>query len=95
MTNIEYEDKFKAILNEMLSLTMLKHNDYGDDSVFSLGMKMRFADIFKKYQRIKSIIWDEKEVKVSDETVKDTLLDLAIYSVIAIIQYDLELENKR
>jgi len=89
MNNEEYKNKFIEIQKEMLEKTLSKHSDYGGDTVFTLGMKMRFADIYRKYCRIKSIVWDEKEIKVSDETVRDTLIDLANYSVIAIMQLDL------
>ena len=90
MTNEEYGKKFKEILDEMYSLTMSKHSDYGDDVVFSMGMKMRFADIFRKYERLKAIIWDEKSIKVSDETLRDTFIDLAVYCIIAIMQMELD-----
>jgi hypothetical protein len=86
MDNREYKQKFEAIQKEMLDLTMSKHSDYGDDSVFEMGMKMRFADIHRKYQRLKALMWYDRVIEVDSETLKDTLLDLANYAVIAIIQ---------
>jgi len=94
MNNTEYLSRFNNILAEMSRITEAKHSDYGDDAVFGMGMKMRFADIYRKYQRLKAIMWDMKEAQVKDETLRDTLIDLANYAVIAIIQMDLENDSK-
>ena len=90
MINEEYQKKFNDILEEMKKISFPKHSDYGDDTVFRYGMKMRFADIWRKFARLESLIWNENVSKNKEETIRDTLLDLAVYSIIALIVYDKE-----
>jgi len=87
MTNEEYQEKFSAILEEMKKISFSKHSDYGGDSVFKYGMKMRFADIWRKFARLENFIWYENAPK-GNETIRETLLDSAIYNIIALIVYD-------
>lgn len=90
-----YLDKFKKILGEAYILTSKKHSDYGDSTWRVYGLKMRFADIWRKFARLESLIWDNNKQKVGDESVRDTLLDLLVYSAMAIILYDEERSNER
>ena len=94
MTNEEYQKKFNSILEEMKAISFPKHSDYGNDSVFRYGMKMRFADIWRKFARLDSLIWQENCPEDKKETIRDTLLDLANYSAIALIVYDEENDSR-
>lgn len=89
-TTDSYIGKFANILEEMQELTNKKHSDYGDKTYNKYGLKMRFADIWRKFARLESLIWEGNPAKVSDESIRDTLIDLAVYSVMAIIVFDEE-----
>ena len=68
----------------MLELTAKKNNDYAsDDDPFrnfkafeELGILVRMND---KFAQLRNALYDRKDMAVSDETVEDTILDLATY----------------
>jgi len=85
-----YLSKFNRVLEEALAITTKKHNDYGNSTWNKYGLKMRFADIWRKFARLESLVWNNNKAMVKDESVRDTLLDLLVYSVMAIMVYDEE-----
>jgi hypothetical protein len=86
-TRKEYLENFATITEEMLALTTKKSNDYAsDDDPFrnfrafgELGILVRMSD---KFARLRTALYDRKDMAVSDETVEDTVLDLATYAVL-------------
>jgi hypothetical protein len=92
VTNDDYQKKFNDIIDEMKKISFSRHIDYGGDSIFKYGMKMRFADIWRKYARLENLIWYQNKISDERESVRDTLIDLANYAVIALIVYDEEKE---
>jgi hypothetical protein len=84
MDNIE---KFKAITNSMLELYKLKNKNYGNsfdktlDEDGLLVAKIRMSD---KLNRFSNLIKQESSGTV-DESVVDTLLDLANYAIMTVI----------
>ena len=86
-TRKEYLENFATITEEMLALTTKKSNDYasGDDpfrnfrAFGELGILVRMSD---KFARLRTALYDRKDMAVSDETVEDTVLDLATYAVL-------------
>jgi len=66
-----------SIYSEMKEITRSKSNDYGVECWQILGIKGVFADLNRKYWRIKNIIWDGNDETVKDEKIYDTVLDLA------------------
>ena len=87
MTRIQYLDAFKDMTTEMLALTTRKNNDYGGTSdpfknfreFGVLGILVRMSD---KWARIKTALVENRELQVKDESIEDTIFDLAVYSVI-------------
>jgi hypothetical protein len=83
----KYLESFAGITKEMLELTTKKNNDYAsDDDPFrnfrafeELGILVRLSD---KFSRLRTALYDRKDMAVSDETVEDTILDLATYAVL-------------
>jgi hypothetical protein len=83
----EYLQNFKAITEQMYALTYAKNSDYASDedpfanfrTFGELGILVRMSD---KFARLKTLLIDKKEVVVSDETVEDTILDLATYAAL-------------
>ena len=94
--------RFYQLLDEISDLHSRKNHDYAgkQDSLANFrecerigtsafrGCIIRMMD---KYMRICNFI-NAGELKVKDESVKDTLRDLAVYSLIAIILFE-EQEN--
>ena len=86
-TRKEYLENFAGITKEMLELTTKKSNDYASaDDPFrnfrafeEFGILVRLSD---KFSRLRTALYDRKDMAVSDETVEDTILDLATYAVL-------------
>ena len=79
-------DEFKCITTEMFDLHSRKHADYGSSQgIVDLGERGLFVRIYDKTCRLRSLVWDSNERKVVDESVDDTLLDLANYAVMCLI----------
>lgn len=87
-------DKFKEITNEMYELYKAKNTDYGSsvsDTYKDFGLVAFLVRIQDKINRLKTL--NKQEAKVQDEKIRDTLIDLANYSILAIIE--MEGENKK
>jgi len=86
-TRKEYLENFADITKEMLDLTTKKSNDYASDedpfanfrTFGELGILVRMSD---KFARLKTALYDRKDMAVSDETAEDTILDLATYAIL-------------
>lgn len=80
----EYLDSITEHEREVLNVIMLavaKHHNgvarYGTEDWFGLGSKGLFADVTRKYNRLKRIVWHGKPA--GSETTDDTILDGIIY----------------
>lgn len=86
------EKIFRQICAEMISVYHDKNLDYGNsfgESVEEFGLTAAVVRIGDKYRRLKSLV--AKQPRVKDESVKDTLLDMANYAIMTLI----ELENQQ
>lgn len=73
---------FKDMLDEMLETYIIKNNDYGnsfDKSLDEFGITASLVRMEDKLNRLKTLT-KNNEQKVKDESIQDTLLDLANYS---------------
>ncbi|WP_129596014.1 nucleotide modification associated domain-containing protein [Anaerophilus nitritogenes] len=89
-------DKFSNITKEMYELYERKNKDYGDSfgkTFKEYGLVMAAIRIEDKLQRFKKLIKSEAEVK--DESIRDTLIDLANYSAMTIIELDKMIDSKK
>ena len=78
---------FKDVLNEMNVLYEKKNADYGDSfskTFDEFGLTSSAVRLNDKMERFKKLIKQEAQVK--DESIKDTLLDLANYAVLTIVE---------
>ncbi len=93
LTQEEYLKRFEAVITAMLNTTRAKNSDYANPgdafANFSLGPKMRpsistadsiWIRMTDKFQRLASLL--DRPAAVKDESLGDTLLDLANYAVI-------------
>ena len=101
MTNEEQSKRFYELFNTIKNLHDAKKHDYGaKEDIFAnfrlsaltgispwKGSVVRMGD---KYSRICSFI-KNGDFKFKEENIKDTLLDMAIYSLITIVLYEQEM----
>ena len=82
----------KSICSLLTDIYEKKNHDYGDSfhlSYIEEGMAMPRIRLGDKFNRFKNLT-RTKEVLVSDESIKDTLLDLANYAIMTIIEMECE-----
>ena len=82
-------ERHRAILDELNETYAQKNHDYGDsfhDSFAEDGLLMAKVRLGDKYKRFCSLI--SAETKVKDESIRDTLLDLANYAVMTVMELD-------
>lgn len=65
-------------------LFVKKQHDYGPLNIGFLGVQGVFVRMFDKVLRLKTLVWDNREPQV-DETVEDTLMDIADYAIIGLL----------
>lgn len=84
-TNI---DRHKAICEELTALYARKNHDYGDSfhqSFVEEGMAMARIRLGDKFSRFKTLSQGTEQL-VADESIRDTLLDLANYAIMTLME---------
>lgn len=84
------EDNHWELCRELQELYHRKNLDYGDSfhlSFLEEGLAMPRIRLGDKYLRFKTLTSGEKQ-RVSDESVRDTLIDLSNYSIMTIMELD-------
>ena len=79
---------FRAIQDKLVNIYAKKNHDYGDsfnEGCNELGVGYAFSRIFDKTKRFqtlaKGIMNNNLSIEVQDETVEDTIMDLANYCI--------------
>lgn len=83
LTTETFLEQFKDIQEKGLEIVKTKNNDYGF-SFIQDGYEGTLIRITDKINRLRTLSSGVKN-NVSDENIKDTLIDLQNYSVIALI----------
>ncbi|MDK2830090.1 MAG: hypothetical protein PWP67_2924 [Clostridium butyricum] len=87
-------EKHKEICERLNQIYQAKNRDYGNsfgEMYKKLGIISAITRMGDKYNRLVNLCTkSESERQVKDETIKDTLMDLANYAIMTII----ELEDK-
>ena len=76
----------ETVCVELNAIYKAKNQDYGNsfgESVKEWGLIAAIIRMDDKMRRLKTLITSERQV---DETIRDTLLDLANYSIMAIME---------
>ena len=84
MNKVEKHAQICMILNELYAH---KNADYGDSfgkSFAEYGLTMACIRLEDKLNRIKSL--SKQKARVSDESIVDTLMDLANYSIMTLVE---------
>ena len=84
--------KHKKICEELNSIYEKKNHDYGNsfgETFDKLGIISAITRISDKYNRLVSLcMLPDEERKVKDETISDTLIDMANYCIMTLIELD-------
>lgn len=89
------EDRFKDIIDSMLDLYKKKNSDYGNSFEQSLdeeGLSASRIRLGDKWNRFKELS-KNKTAQVNNESVRDTLIDMANYAILTVIWLDKHTEN--
>jgi len=87
--------KFKDITEEMNALYERKNHDYGNsfsETFRKLGIISAATRMLDKMNRIVSLVTKDQQ-KVNDESLRDTLIDIANYAVMTIMEIDKKKER--
>ena len=94
MTKIE---RHKNLCDHLHTLYQVKNKAYGDsfgDTYKKLGLISAVTRITDKYNRIVNLAI-HPEVDRGDETIKDTLIDLANYAIMTVMEINEEEDQKK
>lgn len=85
----ESVEKFTEITSNMAKTYAAKNHDYGnsfEQSLDKFGLVASVVRLGDKMNRIESLT--KKEAQVEDESIKDTLLDMANYAIMTVMWMD-------
>ena len=88
------EELHQKICDEMHDLYIRKNRDYGGsvtETYNKFGLTSYLVRMCDKLNRVINLS-QSKDILVEDERIEDTLLDLANYSILALI--DIKMDNK-
>ena len=98
-TEKQHQEKVNAFEDVTIDLRNLydaKNRDYGDSfgkSFEEWGLPMACIRMTDKLNRLSSFA-KGKDMKVHDESIKDTLMDLANYAIMTLVELKM-MENKK
>lgn len=82
-------EQFMSVTHNMAKTYAAKNHDYGnsfEQSLDKFGLVASVVRLGDKMNRIESLT--KKEAQVKDESVKDTLLDMANYAIMTVMWLD-------
>lgn len=82
------QKEFRSITENMLKTYIEKNTDYGDSfnkSIEEFGIIAAVVRMNDKMNRIKNLCKNQHVIQVKNETIEDTLLDLANYCILTVI----------
>lgn len=85
--------RHQKVLVELNRLYARKNHDYGDSFHLTFqkwGLPMAAIRLEDKFKRFETLI--RTEGRVADESIRDTLIDLANYSIMTVMELDREAE---
>ena len=93
--SVEKVLRHKSICDELNKLYEKKNHDYGDSfhqTLVEEGLAMTRIRLGDKFSRFKTLsrftASDGNQQQVTDESIRDTLMDLANYAIMTILEMD-------
>lgn len=93
ITPITDEDRFKKITEKMLDLFKRKNHDYGNSFELSLNeeglaaSRIRMGDKWNRFKHLSKSA-SRMDAQVSEESLRDTLIDMANYAILTVMWLD-------
>ncbi len=94
-TYTPYEQKYMEVIEILKKTFLQKNHDYGSSvrknyNKFEAygkneGLKYVFGRIAEKYDRLENLIYGKDNNQVIDESIEDSLLDMANYAILAAV----------
>lgn len=84
-------ERHKQLCLELNTIYALKNHDYGDSfhqTFVEEGLAMPRIRISDKFNRFKTLSRKLDAQRVSDESLRDTLLDLANYAIMTVMELE-------
>lgn len=84
-------DRHQALCKELNELYAKKNHDYGDSfhqTFLEEGFAMSRIRLSDKFNRFKALSRKDHERLVKDESLRDTLLDLANYAIMTVLEME-------
>ena len=84
--------------NRCINLYAQKNQDYGnsfDKGMDTIGMSYGVGRLYDKINRLITLSNPKQKQQVKDESIDDTLRDLACYSIMMLVYRKKEIENKQ
>lgn len=82
-----HEEAMRKVVEEGYQLRLRKHHDYTGKPIMRKGLAGVLIRLQDKIDRLESIL-AKGSVAVSDETVRDTMLDIHCYGTIGVMLCD-------
>lgn len=98
-TEKQHQQKVNAFEDVTINLRNLydaKNRDYGDSfgqSFQKWGLPMSCIRLGDKLNRLESFA-QKKDMKVDDESVEDTLMDMANYAIMTLVEMNMRKKNE-
>ena len=96
MNNVKYHEKLCKELNDLYAK---KNRDYGDsfhETYLEEGLAMSRIRLSDKLARFKKLSHKrDYDGAVKDESIRDTLIDLANYALMTVMELDLDLDTRK
>ena len=90
-------DRHRAICQEINELYARKNHDYGDSfhqTFVEEGFAMSRIRLSDKLNRFKALSRKEGERQVKNESLRDTLIDLANYAIMTVLEMEEETDGR-
>jgi len=83
--NVRLEYDYARLLAEAMELFIRKQASYGPKNISAFGARGCVVRMNDKMQRLIRLIWENKDNPLDNESIKDTLIDMAAYAHICIL----------
>jgi len=86
--DIDLEHDMAHLMKEIFELWKAKQKSYGPHNISTFGLRGVVVRLWDKMQRIVRMTWNGVNNPLPNESVRDTLLDIACYGLIATLVFD-------
>lgn len=89
---------FGIVTDAMQQMYAMKNHDYGNSfsELFKkFGLISAVVRIGDKYNRLASLCQSGAQAEIKDETIEDTLLDMANYCIMTVIELEKKAKKER